>query len=330
MSDLDLRGLILAAVPQGPDAGADASLVTTALVYAVDAPGRRVQVSIQGTALWLPAVAGRYKISATAQGLARVLLNATTGRPALVLGPVDPQDTAVLGTVTATGTGTATVTVLGSSYALPAAVATYTVGQTAWVLLSDWGIPLLVVAPSVLPATTSSTPTPPTAPTSETAAAVIGPQWSGTYRVGSGWDRWNTNRYGGRSDVYQGNAYGSGQLIGMAAYGDQVANLGATTINSISIQVYRQSDSYVNSLTVQGSASGAQPAGAPSSSGTSTASNAVAGGQWATIALPSDVREAFRTGAVKSLVVVGSAYGGWGGAGTGGSMVMSIGYTRPA
>lgn len=334
MSDLDLRGLIAAATPQGPSEASDAGLVTTAPVYAVDVPGRRVQVAVHGTAMWLPAVAARYRIAAdgttTAQGTARVLLNATTGRPALVVGAVDPSDPAVLGTVTATATGTVTVTVYGTSYTLPAAPSTYTVGQTAWVLLSDWGVPVLVLGPSSLASSTQTAPTPPSSGGSAQASFTIGPQWSGTYRTGQGWDQWNTGRYGGRSDLYQGNAYGSGTLTGLATYGDQLVNLGATSLDQITLSARRNADGSSGSLTVQGTSAGSKPGGAPSGSGTSATTGTAGPGGWTSVDLPADVREALRTGAAKGLVAIGAGYGGWGGTATAGSMVLTGTYTRPA
>lgn len=332
MSDLDVLGLVSSATAQGPDIAADAGLVVTCPVYAVDATERMVQVGVRGSAMWLRAVAGRYRARlatpglATSGGLARVLLNATTGRPELVLGPVNPADTAVLGTVSATGTGTVTVTIDGASSALPAIPSTYTVGQTAWVLLSDWGAPLLVLGPSALTEPTTDTPTAPPAPTSVTVTGqAVSPQWSGSYRATrAAWDRWNVTRYGGRSTLYQGNGYGSGPMTGLATYGNQLVNLGATTITRVQVRLVGVGLSgAAGPATVQGSPHASQPAGAPSSSG-----DTATGDGW--VDLPASVCEAMRTGSVKGLCTVGANYWGIAGAGNGDGMVLRVDYTRPA
>ena len=62
-----------------------------------------------------------------------------------------------------------------------------------------------------------------------TATALILPTWSGTWSTKWGrFDAWQPTRYGGRSDLYQGDKYNSGLLVGIAVYGDQIAALGAT------------------------------------------------------------------------------------------------------
>lgn len=164
----------------------------------------------------------------------------------------------------------------------------------------------------------------PSTPSTVTSTAVIRPTWSGTYRSIRGtWDRWNVDRYGGRSTLYQGNAFGSGPLTGLAVYGDQVKNLRALSISAITVGITLATGS--GTVTVQGSPSGVKPGGAPSSSG-STASRSGSG----SIALPSDVCEAFRTGLVKGLALVGSSYLGVRGTSLGSGMALSITYTRGA
>ncbi|MCV2395915.1 hypothetical protein OEB99_16490 [Actinotalea sp. M2MS4P-6] len=166
-----------------------------------------------------------------------------------------------------------------------------------------------------------------------TEKATILPTWSGTWRViRSAWDRWNIDRYGGRSDLYQGDDYGSGTLIGLATYGDQIKNLGATAITAAVVSARRNgSGGSTAQLVLQGAPHASQPAGAPSPTGTTAAASAaVAIDQWCQVTLPSDVRENLRTGAAKALAAVGGTYSGWGGTATAGSMVISLTLTRPA
>ncbi|EYR64277.1 hypothetical protein N866_13595 [Actinotalea ferrariae CF5-4] len=335
MSDLDVMGLLGAVMPQGPDRAADASLTVVGAVYAVDAPARLVQVDIKGSPLWLPAQPGRYRVAVNegALGLARVLLNPTTGRPVLVLGPVDPRRPVIPGTLTAIDTTArvATVSLDGATYDLPYLASTYTVGGPVWVGLTDWGVPFLVHGPSDAPAAPVVAPVAPAPTGTVQVTQTIGPQWSGTYRVSRGaWDRWNTGEYGGRSDLYQGDAYGSGTLIGLATYGDQLANLGAVSIDAITLRARRNGSGAGDAaLTVQGTPHGERP-GLVSASGSTASTGAVGLNQWASVDLPADMREGFRTGAIKGLAAVGGTYSGWGGTGTAGSMVLSVTYTRQA
>lgn len=158
-----------------------------------------------------------------------------------------------------------------------------------------------------------------------TATATIAPIDSGTYRAGSGWDRWNVGRWGGARDVYQGNAYGSGDLTGWLGYGSKILDLGADSIDSIVLKVRRNGWIGYGSatLTVQGTASGTQPGGAPSGTGaTATTGPAYVDG-WAQVALPSTVREAMRTGSIRGLVTAGTDDGGWGGASPSGVLVVT-------
>lgn len=162
----------------------------------------------------------------------------------------------------------------------------------------------------------------PDVPSTVSDTAVIRPSWSGTYRViRADWDRWNTEKYGGRSTLWQGNAYGSGTLIGLATYGSQITNLRALSISRITVNIVPAYGS--GTVVLQGSPHGSKPSGAPSSSG-STASGSD------NIPLPSDVREAMRTGSVKGLALVGSTYLGVRGTSDPSGMSLSITYTRRA
>lgn len=155
-----------------------------------------------------------------------------------------------------------------------------------------------------------------------TDTAVIRPTWSGTWRViRSAWDRWNVDRYGGRSTLWQGSGFGSGTLVGLATYGSQIVNLRALSIQSVRVNIVRAYGS--GTVVLQGSPHGSQPSGAPSSSG-STASGSD------NIPLPSDVREGMRTGSVRGLALVGSTYLGVAGTSSASGMSLSITYTRRA
>lgn len=126
------------------------------------------------------------------------------------------------------------VSLLGSApIALPATASTWTGVRTANVLLDpDTGRPVYVLGPATTP--TGQIPhTAPGADYAETKAmrsAVITPDWSGTHRAGHGWDHWNTSRFGGRSDLYQGASGVSGPLRGMATYGQAITALAATRV----------------------------------------------------------------------------------------------------
>lgn len=162
---------------------------------------------------------------------------------------------------------------------------------------------------------------PPAPPASTTATAVILPIWSGTWRsVRSAWDRWNVGSYGGRSDLYQGNAYGSGPLRGLAVYGDQIVNLGATSILSASVTLVRSNNAGLPR--VQGSPSGdPAPAGPPSSSGSTYEGVG-------DVELGPDLCEDLRTGAAKGLALVGPQYVGVFGTSRADGMALKITYTR--
>ncbi|UUE19318.1 hypothetical protein [Microbacterium sp. J1-1] len=328
ISPLNLKGLIKQATAQGPGIADDTALVVTGEVLQVDAAGGRVRVSIRGGTVWLPAIAARY----SASSLARVLLDPTSARPVLIVGPVQPRLPAELGTVTATGGGSVTVSIGGATVTIPAPLGTYTVGQSAWLMLDTWGTPVLAMGPSTTPA--------PDAPAGGgggggsdivTATATISPQVTGTYRAGKGWDQWNPDRYGlGKTPVYQGNAYGSGALVGFIGYGNQIVNLGALSITAITSTAKKGADGNSAALVVQGSASGTRPGGAPASTGETASTGSVASGGTGALALTAAMREAFRTGAAKGLAAIGSQYGGFAGAGVPPSFVLKVTYTKNA
>lgn len=327
LSRLNYRGKLAQSTAQGPGVEDDTALVITGNILEVDQPGGQVRVSLRGGEVVLPAIAGRY----SATSLVRVLIDATSARPVLALGPVAPRSPAELGYVSATGAGTITTIVAGITATIPAPVGTFTVGQSAWVLLDDWGTPILALGPSTAVA--------PGAPAGGggggaggtiVATATIAPQSSGSWRSAGGWDSWNGSRYGGITNIYQGSAYGSGQLFGFAGYGDQIVNLGALSIDEIVLIAKKNDTNGLSAaLTVQGSPLANRPGGAPYAGPFASATTAAIGpGNWGTVSLPGSLCEAFRTGAAKGLLAVGSQYGGFGGTGTPGSFVLTVRYTK--
>lgn len=326
--DLDLIGLLGGAVPQGPDQGDDTALTATGIVREIDAPKRRLRVGLRAGEAWLPAIAGRYKIGATCA----VLLDPTASRPVRILGPIEPRSPILLGTVTAGPTGgNLTVSVEGTSYVLPAPMGAYTVGASAYVLLDDWALPVFVLGPSSLTAGGGAGSIPGGGGSVVAATATIGPQSTGTYRSGYGWDTWGNDIHGGVADIYQGSGYGSGALTGLACYGDQIVNLGAIAIQKITLAARRNgSGTGSTPLTVQGAPHGGRPAGAPSPSGSTASTGGIPTSSWGSVDLPADICEALRTGSAKALTAVGSGYAGFGGTSTPGSFALTVQYTRAA
>lgn len=329
ISPLNVRGLLAKATAQGPGAADDTAITATGRVLEVDPVGGRLRVSLRGGEVWIPAVAGRYSTTS----LVRVLLDATSSRPVLALGPVAPRAPVELGAVTGTDGGTVTVLLAGVEVTIPAPLGTYTVGQSAWVQLDDWGTPVIAVGPS----TTLAPGAPDTGgggggSQTVTATATIAPQTSGSYRSGYGWDAWNGSRYGGLTNVYQGNRFGSGLMLGFAGYGNQLVNLGAISIEEIILTARKNDTNGLSAaLVVQGTASGTRPGGSPVAGPFGSANTGTIGpGAWGSVALPSGLRDAFRTGAAKGLVAVGSDYGAFGGTATPGSFVLKVRYTKEA
>jgi hypothetical protein len=209
---------------------------------------------------------------------------------------------------------------------LPYLASTYTVGTAVWVGLDDWGAPYRVDGSSDVSVTSTTPPALPDAPpTTVQVTQTIGPQWSGSYRHNrSAWDRWNGSSYGGYSTLYQGDGFGSGPMTGLATYGDQLVNLGAVSIDKVSVMLRSVGLSGASGpATVQGSGHAGQPAGAPGSSG-----DTATGDGW--VDLPTSIRNGFASGVFKGLALVGGNYWAVAGAGNGDGMVLSVTYTRPA
>lgn len=168
------------------------------------------------------------------------------------------------------------------------------------------------------------------APTTRQEQVVIRPTWSGSYRASSGqWDRWNTDRYGGRSTLYQGSGRGSGTMRGLATYGTQLRDLGAISIDAITVTMPGAGLAETPvTIVVQGSPDGSQPGGAPSSSGETASGGQSSTGATAWASLPPSIREDFRTGAVQGLALVGSDYGAVLGTAAADGMALTVTYTR--
>lgn len=331
ISPLQLRGKLKKSTGQGPGVSEDASLIATGTVLEVDREGGIVRVSFRGGEVWLPAVAGRYSSSS----LARILLDPISARPVAIIGAVHPDPGFALALILAGPTsGILDVQFEDATYSIPAPTGAYTVGESAWVALDDWGTPVLAIGPdaSTTSGGSSGGSAPGAAGSTVTASASIGPQVTGTWRSSvSRWDSWNPGRYGlGNTPIYQGDAYGSGPLIGYAGFGDQIVNLAAITIDEITMQAVKGADGNSAVLTVQGTADGSRPGGAPSSSGDTASSGSIGSGQTGALSLTPAMREAFRTGGAKGLVAIGSQYGGFGGFGVPPSFVLQIRYTRAA
>ncbi|WP_405373436.1 MULTISPECIES: hypothetical protein [unclassified Microbacterium] len=171
-----------------------------------------------------------------------------------------------------------------------------------------------------------SKPSPPP-PKTVTRTVTITPTWSGSYRHRyDQWDRWNTNRYGGRSTLWQGSKYGSGEMTGLAVYGNRIRDLDADEIVSIELTLRGVGlNSDLPSIVVQGSPHGSKPGNAPSSSGP-TVSGQTGASSAVKVKLPAALREALRTGAAKGLATVGSGYGGVRGTSAGDGMALKITY----
>jgi hypothetical protein len=125
--------------------------------------------------------------------------------------------------------------------------------------------------------------------------------------------------------MWQGNGRGSGPMTGLATWGSLVVNLDATEIVAARLDARRNDGEYgAKTLTVQGSAHGSQPGGAPSGSG-GTYSDASDGSDgWANVGLDSAAREGLRTGAIRGFITAGADYSGWV------DPSLTLTYTRPA
>lgn len=324
-----LRGL-----PYGIPVGTDTGALATGTLTGLDANSRMVQVSVADSdPLWVPALAAVYTPGVTVRLLRSPL---DGGRLTLCLGPNVAGPLIVGGTVTAINStdGVMTVAALGGSYTLPYNAGTYSVGTKVHVLrdAGAFGAPVHVLGTQgnyVPPATGvpgggSENPAQLT-----DREAVIQPQWSGSWRSSAGrYGSWNVDRFGGPSTLYQGNAYGSGPMTGLAVYGDQIVGLNAVQITRMQVNVYRADNSSSSAIapTLQPATNGSAPSGAPSTTGATVNGPGIAPGGFAQVDLPSSVFETFRTGGAKGLAMVGSTYAGFLGTSRGDGMAIKVQY----
>lgn len=331
LDSLDLtKGL-----PEGVTPHSDLGAIATGTLRGLDIPARLAQVSIANSdPVWVPALAAIY----VEGGRVRLLRSPLDGgRISACLGPLDAAPLIVSGEVTAisSGTGILTIETAGGSVELPYTAGTYSVGAMVHVLRdpAQFGQPAFVLGPQGGYA--GADPSTPGGGAGNPGQAsnrqiVIVPQWSGSWRGAySRWDSWNTDRYGGRSTLWQGNDYGSGAMTGLATYGDQIVGLGATSIEKMFVSVYRgdSSTSAGKAATLQPSPHGSQPGGAPSASGATVTGPSLAPGQSAQVELPSSVYDGFRTGAYKGLATVGGDYAGFLGTSRADGMALVVQYT---
>lgn len=317
MFDLDAYELA-ASLPEGLAPGSDPGALVTGVLLGLDPVAGTVQVSIAGSdPIWVPAVPTIYP----GNGLVRLLRSPLDGgRVTVCLGPVGSGPLIAGGQVVSlnAGVGLLTVATLGGEHSLPYAPGTYSAGTYVHVLRSEakYGQPVFVLGPSG--SYNADNPGQPGGGSGNPAQtvdrqAIILPQWSGSWRANYGrWDTWNTDRYGGRSTLWQGSGYGSGPMTGLAVYGDQIVNLGAVQITRILASVYRaDSSDYAGKVAVlQPAADGGKPGGAPSVGGATAATPGLTPGGGVQVDLPGSVFEGFRTGAFKGLATVGGDYMG--------------------
>lgn len=321
VSDLDLYGLA-APFPEGVAAEADTGALITGRLLGLDIENGLAQVSVAGSeGLWVPALPAIYR----PHGAVRLLRSALDGsRITSCLGPVVPGQMLVGGKVitVAAAVGLLTVETLGARFELPYAPGTYAPGTAVHVIrsTSSYGRPEFVLGPSG-----NYNPANPGQPgggsenggSLVTRQTTILPVWSGSWRARFGrWDSWNTDRYGGRSTLWQGDGYNSGPMAGLAVYGDQIAALRAEEILSITARVWRADSSVAAGkvAVLQPSPDGEKPAGAPTiSPALSASSPALTPNEVADVAMPGAVLDGFRTGAFRGIVTVGAEYAGFNG-----------------
>jgi len=332
--------------PRGLMPGDDPAFLAVGVLVSIDTAQNRVVVAVNGSSgTRMSFIDGVYTVGQTVY----VMRNPFDGgRSVMCLGPTRSAPMSVVGKITAVDAGNnrATVTVVGGSFVLPyIPLTTFAVGNEVYVLREPQfgGQPTLILGPCNVPppppapALDDPAPVPPPSPPAEfeTVSTTILPSSTGTYRDDRGaWDRWNTTRYGGRSTLYQGASppwSSEGPFIGLACYGNQVKNLGATSIGSIEVLLRGAGLSLASypSITVKGSPHGSRPAGSPSSSGdTATGSPGKSSAVW--VSLPSTVRSAFLSGSVKGLVLTGLGYNAVRGTSAADGMALKITYTCPA
>lgn len=160
-------------------------------------------------------------------------------------------------------------------------------------------------------------PPPPDVPKSVQTTTTIKPTATGTYSAKWGhYYAWELSY--GPNVLWQGNAYGSGVLSGIALYGKQLKALGATSIDAITLHTPFAHNS--GTVQVQGDTRSSL-SGAPTPSGTTASGGPL-------ISLGATLRENLRTGAINALVLVGTDYLAVQGLNRGSGMAMTVTYTR--
>lgn len=331
-SQLDLNRAALL-FPEGPSRGSDLAGMVVATVTGLDIASGQVEVTVSGSdPVWVPAAPFIYEAGAKVR-IRRSPIDG--GRLEYCEGPLTAAPMLVTGTILAIGAETLTVRVLGEEVELLASQSTYEVGDPVIVMRhpTGFGIPqgVLGIAGLRLDATNPGEGTGNPGQTQQ-RQATIGPQDSGTFSSRFGrWGAWSAEDWrghGGVASLWQGEGYGSGALHGWAGYGDQVANLHASSITRMWVDIIRAdtADSAGRVITVQGSPDGTRPAGAPSSSGGTASTGAIPSGGSQRIELPSSTYEAWRTGGFKGLKTVGGQYAAAAGTNRGGAMVLTVQY----
>lgn len=290
-------------------------------VQSVDRGTGTVQVTLpSGGSAFIPAPAAVYATDAW------VVMEGT--QPLYALGPVTVGDGFGRGTLAGGASGgNATVNVdEGDSVTIPLLSGSYATGDRVWVLLDAWGSP--VVGSEWL----SSSGTEVKKPTAGSGSSAgdggssgslrpvrsqvqLAPSSVGTYRYSkSAWNSWQPGRFGFPAVAYQGSKYGSGTLVGVFGFGEQIVGLGASSIDSATITMRRSdADGGVIAPVAVGVSTGAAAGAAPVGvTGTYGGSGAGSGGG-STIQLGADVCNGLRTGAVKGIGLVGT-YSAWVGA----------------
>lgn len=298
---------------------------TVGVVLSVDAVDARVTVNLDGTAVSLRRVAAPYRPGDVVAVFRDPARSGAGQFVAGVIGPAAPLWRPGVVTVINAPSSRLTVTVDGVSMVLPYVSGTYTVSGNVAVFLDPastlGGIVLGPLGnPPVAPVAPGA-PVAPVAPGVGTFTALILPTWSGSWRaIRAAYDRWNTSAYGGASSLYQGDAFGSGAMTGVAVYGDQVVGLGAIAITAMTVHSVIATGS--GTPVFQGTPQGTAYPGAPAPSG-STAS-----GTGDVDLVASGIAEAMRTGAVKGLCTVGGSYLAVRGTSLADGMALAVTYTK--
>lgn len=157
--------------------------------------------------------------------------------------------------------------------------------------------------------------------------ATITPTSTGTYWPGGGgWGQFNSGRYGGVSDLYQGGPeIGVGLLRGAAFYGDRIKALGASKIVNASVHLMGNGSMRGTwSPVIQAATQNAQPGGDVSLTG-GTYTGSVSGTSETDVDVTAAV-ELMRTGAAGGLALVGTTYGAVYGTSRGRGMALSVTY----